>query len=146
GEDGGVLQAGRNARARRGVEKGRPSPTSIRTADMRAVLRGVVSRSEPPDPSQEDSHAYAPFDDALGFSLDLTGVRPGGDEAQHHPDPVRRFRVRRLGSLWWRSGAGHADTQPGPAGRRGHDVLLLLRTAELHPGSCRRADRSLSES
>jgi len=93
---------------------------------------------------REERHEAITADRCAGLSACRRCA--GRGQAEHHSHFVRRFRVWRLGSLWWRPGARHADTQPRSAGERGDDVLVLLRTAELHPGSCGRADRALSES
>ena len=67
----------------------------------------------------------------------------GGErqQAQHHPDRVRRLRLRRRRALSGRRRPRHADAQHRPPGERGHDVLVLLRAAELHARPRRHADR-----
>ena len=67
--------------------------------------------------------------------------RRAAAEAQHHPDRLRRHRLRRPRALWRRRRPRHADAEHRPAGRRRHEVLLLLRPAELHARPRRDADR-----
>ena len=77
---------------------------------------------------------------ALGLASPALGAG-ARQEAQHPLHRVRRHRLRRPRSLRRRRGPRHADAQHRPPGERGHDVLLVLRPAELHAGPRRDADR-----
>jgi len=43
--------------------------------------------------------------------LGSTTIPPSPSKAEHHPDPVRRLRLWRLGTLRRRAGARHAHAQ-----------------------------------
>ena len=82
----------------------------------------------------------------MSLSLSGPGSTPGAaapaqQQAQHHHDRVGRHRLRRPRALWRRRRPRHADPEHRPPGGRGHDVLLLLRPAELHARPRRHADR-----
>ena len=82
---------------------------------------------------------------AVVVAVAAAGAGPAG-QAQHPVHRVGRHRLRGPRALRRRRGARHADAQHRPPRQRGHDLLLLLRAAELHAGARGDADRPHSES
>ncbi len=111
-------------------------------------LGGLIHSKTAPNGGRVESYrksSWRVVSGCLGLALGGPWDRRCAIQAQHPVHRLRRHRLRRPRSLRRRRRPRHADAQHRQDGRRRHDLLLVLRPAELHARTRRDADRAHPE-